>query len=397
MNNGVNKKEENCKNQIVCLSTSNWYPFPTRKQHVMSRLADVEILYFDPPVTLIAPLKDKKCAPRLSLWRKAQPKPQDNITVYALPPVLPFYNKYRWINKINQKMIASFVRRRMKRHGFENPVVWCYSPMSADAVDHIPHKALVYDCVDRHSAYKGLIDVGTVNHMEEALTKKADQVFTTAIGLFDTLSSYNEKTEMLPNGVNFEHFHAAAGGALPVPEDMKGLARPIIGFAGMLQECIDYDMIEAVARAKPEWSVVLVGGSMPGVNLDYLKAYPNIHFLGMKKYDDMPAYLGAFDVCLNAFRSGDLSRDVSPLKFYEYMATGKPVVTTPQPEQVLGYTDAVYVARGAQDFVDKCTEALGEPDAAKTELRIAYAKACSWDARVREMEEILKSDGILEK
>lgn len=381
-------------NKIVCLSTSNWYPFPTRKQHVMSRLSGAEILYFDPPVTLLAPLKDKRTWKRLFAWRKPGEHPQENITVYATPPVLPFYNKHRFLNKLNQRRIARFVRKKMKEHGFENPVLWCYSPMSADAAERIPHSALIYDCVDRHSAYKGLIDVDTVNRMEESLARAADQVFTTAIGLFDTLASYNENTEMLPNGVNFEHFHQVAEG-LPTPPDMADLPRPVIGFAGMLQECIDYDKIEAVAKARPEWSVVLVGGPMPGVNLDYLKQYPNIHFLGMKKYDDMPAYLGAFDVCLNVFRSGDLSKDVSPLKFYEYMASGKPIVTTPQPEQVLGYTDAVYISYGEADFVEKCEQALAEPDDAKTQLRVTYGRACSWDARVREMEELLREKNIL--
>ena len=356
-------------------------------------MSDADILYFDPPVTLIAPLKDKKTFKRLFMYLKPGQTPQENITVYALPPVLPFYNKYRFINRINQRIIASFVRKKMKAHGFEKPVVWCYSPMSADAVNKIPHSAICYDCVDRHSAYKGIINQATVNGMEKELAGKADRVFATAIGLFDTLSEYNENATMLPNGVNFEHFNRAAE-KLPTPDDLKDLPRPIIGFSGMLQECIDYDKIELIAKTCPDWSVVLVGGNMPGVNLDYLRKYPNIHFLGMKKYDDMPAYLSAFDVCLNVFRSGELSKDVSPLKFYEYLASGKPVVTTPQPEQVLGYNDAVYISYGEADFVEKCREALSEPDSSKTELRIAYAKACSWDARVREMEEILKSQGV---
>ena len=99
-------------------------------------------------------------------------------------------------------------------------------------------------------------------------------------------------------------------------------------------------------------------------------------------------------MCLNVFRDGNLSRDVSPLKFYEYLATGKPVVSTPQPEQVLGYADAVYIAYGEEDFVKKCEEALAEPDDVKENMRIDYARACSWDARVHQMEEILKNNGV---
>ena len=175
---------------------------------------------------------------------------------------------------------------------------------------------------------------------------------------------------------------------------MQDIKHPVIGFVGMLQECIDYDKIEYIAKNRPDWSVVLVGKPLPGVNLDYLRQYKNIHFLGLKKYDELPAYIRHFDVCLNVFRDGNLSRDVSPLKFYEYLATGKPVVSTPQPEQVLGYSDSVYIAGGDSDFLKKCEEAMAEPDGIKRENRIAYARACSWDARVREMEEILNNNGV---
>lgn len=382
-------------NKIVCLSTSCYNPFPTRKQHVMNRISAEEILYFDPPVTYLAPLKDKTAWKRLFMHRKPGERgARDNLTVYATPPVLPFFNKNRVINKINQKKIARFVCKKMKLHGFENPILWCYSPTSADAAPYIPHSSLVYDCVDRHSAYKGFIDEETVNALEKNLSEQANTVFATAIGLYDTLSEYNENAVMLPNGVNFEHFNRAANETFEVPEDMKDIKHPIMGFVGMLQECIDYDKIELIAKSRPDWSVVLIGRALPGVNLDYLKQYKNIHFLGMKKYDDLPSYIQNFDVCLNVFRDGNLSRDVSPLKFYEYLATGKPVVSTPQPEQVLGYSDSVYISYGESDFIKKCEEAMAEPDSAKRDLRITYARACSWDARVREMEEILENNGV---
>ena len=380
--------------QIVCLSTSCYYPFPTRKQHVMNRIDAEEILYFDPAVTYIAPLKDKSAWKRLFKYHKKGEKVKDNITVYATPPLFPFHNKNKTINKINQKRLARFVRKKMKKHGFENPVLWCYSPSSADAAPYIPHSALVYDCVDRHSAYKGLIDEEVVNSLEKSLSEQANTVFATAAGLYDTLSEYNKNTTLLPNGVNFEHFNRAATETFDVPDDMKDIKHPIIGFVGMLQECIDYDKIEAIAKAHADWSVVLVGKTLPGVNLDYLKQYENIHFLGMKKYDDMPSYIQSFDVCLNVFRDGNLSRDVSPLKFYEYLATGKPVVSTPQPEQVLNFADAVYIARGEDEFIKKCEEAMNEPNSEKTNLRIGYARNCSWDARVREMEKILAENGV---
>ena len=157
--------------QIVCLATSPWYPIPTRKQQVMSRIPDAEILYFDPSVSVIAPLKDKKARPMLTAYKKEGFRPQKNITVYSLPPVLPFFNKSRAINRVNQKRIAAYVRKIMKRHGFEKPLLWVYSPVTVDAVEHIPHSALVYDCVDRHSAYGGLMDPALVDAEERMVLR----------------------------------------------------------------------------------------------------------------------------------------------------------------------------------------------------------------------------------
>ena len=123
----------------------------------MSRIPDAEILYFDPSATVIAPLRDKHARPLMKAFRLPGEQVQKNITVYALPPVLPFFYKRRGINRINQKKMASFVQRKMAEHGMEKPVLWVYSPVTVDAVDRILHSALVYDCVDRHSAYGGLM------------------------------------------------------------------------------------------------------------------------------------------------------------------------------------------------------------------------------------------------
>ena len=173
--------------QIVCLATSPWYPIPTRKQQVMSRIPDAEILYFDPSATIIAPLRDKHAKPLMTKYKEPPVHPQENITVYSLPPVLPFFYKKRAINRINQKKIAKFIREKMKEHGFENPVLWVYSPVTVDLVDLVPHSVLVYDCVDRHSAYGGLMDPALVDGMELELAGKTDMTFATAEALAEQL------------------------------------------------------------------------------------------------------------------------------------------------------------------------------------------------------------------
>ena len=380
--------------QIVCLATSPWYPIPTRKQQVMSRIPDAEILYFDPSATIIAPLRDKTAKPLMTAWKQPGENVKDNITVYRLPPVLPFFNKCRAINRANQKNIAKFVREKMKEHGFEKPLLWVYSPVTVDCVDLIPHSGLVYDCVDRHSAYGGLMNPALVDAMELELAKKADHVFATADALADRLRTVQPKTDMIPNGANFERFVQAAQ-PQPLPDDMQGIPHPIFGFVGALQSCIEYGYLEAAAKARPDWSFVLIGKEKPGVDLSALHAMPNVHFLGLKPNEQLPQYLAHFDACLNLFAKSDLSKDVSPLKFYEYLATGRPIVSTKQPDQILQYAPLIEIADSQEEFISACEKSCSDTAPEQIDARIEAGRACSWDSRVAQMCGILEGQGIL--
>jgi len=380
--------------RIVCLSTTNWHPYPTRKQQVMGRLKGHRILYFEPPVSRLAPLKDPTAAKRLRAWREEGEPVSDALTVYATPPVWPFYNKYRMLNRVNQRAQARYIKKVMESHAFRDPVLWCYSPTAADLIDLVPHSALVYDCIDRHSAYGGLMSPHVVDAMERDLAQKADVVFATAQGLYDTMKLYNENTFLIPNGADFNLFHKACDGELPFPDDLFNVKNPILGFVGMIQPCIDLELLTAVAGARPDWSFVLIGKPLPGVNIEPLKARPNIRLLGLKPYKELPRYLARFDVCLNLFRTNALSKDVSPLKFYEYLATGKPVVSTPQPEQVRDYADAIYLGDTPESFLAACEAALNERNPWMAEQRVRYGGEASWEARVEEMASILKNKNI---
>ncbi len=380
--------------QIVCLSTSNWHPYPTRKQQIMGRLKDAQILYFDPPVTFAAPLKDKGARSRISEYKGRGEKVTDSVTVYATPPVFPLYNRHRAINRLNQRRLAIYIRRIMEQNGFSDPILWVYSPMYADIVDLLPKKAVVYDCVDRHSAYPGQINPFIVDVMEADLVKNADFVFTTAQGLYDRLQPMNVRTALVPNGANFELFNKASRKDLPFPKDMFNIREPVFGFAGALQECIEYSFVEFAARRHMDWSFVFVGKPLPGVNTGGLKDLKNVHFLGLKPYKELPSYLARFDVCLNLFRSGGLAKDVSPLKFYEYLATGKPIISTPQPDQVLDYKDVILLAHNEREFEAQCIQAISGEDASVSEKRVEYGRSCSWDARAEVMERLLIEAGV---
>ena len=380
--------------QIVCISTAPWYPIPTRKQQVMQRLSDCEVLYFDPPVTYLAPLKDREAKEKLRAWRKPGEKPAPHVTVYATPPVLPFFNKFRWINRINQKKLARFVGKKLREHGFSAPLLWCYSPTSCDLIAHVEHRGLVYDCVDRHSAYGGLMDPALVDAMELELAAKSDAVFATAEGLAQRLREANPETRFIPNGADFERFHAASE-PQPLPEDFPAIDGSVFGFVGALQTCIAYDYIEYAAQQRPDWHFVFIGGEKPGAALSLLKTLPNCHFLGLKPNKQLPQYMARFDVCLNLFADSDLSADVSPLKFFEYLATGKPIVSTRQPKQTLQYADVIQIASDPEDFVRQCEIALQDAAPARCAARIECGRSCSWDSRVEEIRNCLKEKNLL--
>lgn len=380
--------------QIVCLATSPWYPIPTRKQQVMSRIKDAEILYFDPSATVIAPLRDKSAKELMKKYRQPAVKPQENISVYSLPPVLPFFYKVRAINRLNQKRIARYIRKKMQEHGFEKPLLWVYSPVTVDAVDFIPHSGLVYDCVDRHSAYGGLMNPQQVDAMELELAAKTDQCFATADSLAERLSQAQPETAFIPNGANFERFVKAID-PQPLPEDMKDIPHPIFGFVGALQSCIEYGFVQHAAKTHPDWHFVWIGKEKPGVDLTELRSMPNCHFLGMKPNEKLPEYIAHFDACLNLFAKSDLSKDVSPLKFYEYLATGKPIVSTRQPDQVMQFENLIEIADTEEGFVQACESALADANRQRTEARIEEGRKSSWDSRVAQMCEILRKKNIL--
>jgi glycosyltransferase involved in cell wall biosynthesis len=265
--------------------------------------------------------------------------------------------------------------------------------LTVDAVDKIPHSALIYDCVDRHSAYGGLMNPALVDAMELELAKKADVVFATAEALAARLRAVNPKTYFIPNGANYERF-VQASQPQPTPEDMKSIPGPIFGFVGALQPCIQYDYVEYAAKKKPEWSFVWIGKEKPGAQLGGLRELKNVHFLGMKPNEALPPYLAHFDACLNLFAAGDLSKDVSPLKFYEYLATGKPIVSTRQPDQILQYAPLIEIADSPEQFVSACGRALEDRDPERAARRAEEGKKSSWDSRVAEMRGILRDEGV---
>lgn len=373
--------------KIVCISSIDWEPIWTRKQQVMSRLpASNDILYIEPPVTLLSPFKDRGTLVKWGKWKQGVSKIAPNIYLYSPPPVLPFGNMYRRVNDLNQGWISLFIRRVLHHLGWVNPIIWTYMPNCLPLVKKMPHKLLVYDCVDEHSEYTGLINKELVIAMERELMAECDITFVTAPGLYRAKRDWAREIYYLPNAADVHHFARAADPRTPVPPEVASLPRPVLGFVGVIQNWIDLDLLAYLARMRPAWSLVLIGPVGAGVDTGELAALPNVHLLGRKDRGELPGYMKGFDVCLNAFKLNNLTERVSPLKFYEYLATGKPVVSVGMPG-VEDFKDIIAIADGPEAFLAAVERVLQEDTPQKMAARLARARENSWESRVDLMME----------
>jgi len=185
---------------------------------------------------------------------------------------------------------------------------------------------------------------------EADLCRRADLVVTSSRALQETKAPLNPNTILVPHGVDYAHFSKAVTDNLPVPEDVKGIPHPILGFFGLIRDWVDLGLLAEVARRRPDWHIVLIGDADSNVNLDAYRAIPNMHFLGRRPYAALPAYCRCFDVGLIPFKVNELTKSVNPIKLREYLAAGLPVVSTPLPE-VLQAGDQVHTADSAGRMV----------------------------------------------
>jgi len=374
---------------IVCIAGVDFEPLWARTQQLMWRFPETNrILYVEAPLSFLSPVKDPTLGYKWHSWLQGVRQIKPNLFLFSPPLLLPFANRYRLINKINQFIMAIELKRVCKKLGFKTPILLTYLPNTADMVGKLKEKLLVYDCVDEHSAFQGF-DPQTVMDLEKDLLYKADLVFVTAQPLMETKRLYTRNIIMLRNAADVNHFKQAINPELPVPEDIADLPSPVLGFVGRIKEWIDLELIKKVAQKRPEWNIVMVGPVEIDADINIFKQIKNIRFVGARPKEALPAYLKKFDVCLNPFRPGSLSFAVNPLKFYEYLAAGKPIVSTPMPEMEM-LSEVVEIGEGVDGFIRAIEIALQDtPD--KMRARLKLADEHSWERRVKVMcEEMAK-------
>jgi glycosyltransferase involved in cell wall biosynthesis len=375
---------------FIVLSTQDWDALPTRKHRFARWFAEEgsRVLYVEQQMHWAGWLADlKNQFSRAWRWLRGPRLVAPNLWVFTLPIVLPFFQMSGPINRINNLFLLPVLRAQARRLGFKRPVLWTYTPHSADFVGRLSEQAAVYECVDDFTSSRGLINPQVIGRLERRLIEAVDLLIVTAPALLESKQSGARRAILVPNGVEAEHFARAADPDLTVVESLAGLTPPIVGYLGTLNYWIDTHLLGRLAREHPEWTLVLVGPHDLLADLSPLEGLPNVVRTGRVPYADLPGYVKVFDVCVNPYVLDGVAEHCSPLKLYEYLASGKPVVSVDMPE-ARQFAGLVHIARDSDEFIRlvEGTVADGDGDSA---ARMEEARNHTWRKRFADVSAAL--------
>ena len=377
---------------ILCFAPEGWDDIWRNRHQIMSRLARQNtVVYVEPRPYLrnvLSGLRQGIVRPFQMGSRFRQV--MEGLYVYTPPlwaPISgrePLQTLLRWGREWDMKAA-------LHRLGAGRPILWLVRPDQEDVPGHWGEKALVYHIVDEYSGYVGLTPERRrgIAERERKLMARADLVFVTSPALLQTKSRYNPNTTLVPNGVDYEAFSRALADPT-LPPDLDALPRPRVGYVGALNDKLDFGLLREMARRHPEWSLALVGSWAVREDQESfaLRGLPNVHYLGKKDVSEVPHYIKGLDVCLMPYKLNEWTRHIDPLKLYEYLAAGRPVVSTAIPA-VHPFAGLVSVCEGGEEFLTAVEKSLAVGDLAGSAARRAEAARHTWDARVEVISEKL--------
>lgn len=356
---------------IVVFSHLRWRFVWQRPQQFLSRFAATHPVLF----VEIAEF-DAEGEPRLELT-----SPMPNVTVLNLhlPPELQ--GSPEVTDRIRQA-----VRDGMAQTGIENPLLWFYNPMDAGWVlGWLENRGIVYDCMDELAQFRGappeLID------RERELIDAADVVFTGGQELYLKKSKQHPNVHFFGCAVEYDHF-AQAQESGPIPDDLAAIPSPRVGWFGVVDERVDYDLLREAAALRPDIHFVMVGPPVKVDPADFPQA-PNLYWLGGRDYKELPLYCRGYDVCMMCFALNEATEFINPTKALEYLATGRPVISTAVRDVVRQYQDTVRIVHSPQEFVSAVDDALAGKQAEMVEKGIELARESSWETTVAKMQSII--------
>ncbi|HYF59664.1 MAG TPA: glycosyltransferase [Burkholderiaceae bacterium] len=345
-----------------------------RPQQIFSRLAEHHAVLF-----VEDPIHDDVGTPEL---RVTEPHPD---VVRVVPVVPQDFERHTdaYCDVVAPMLEAALASHPLMAGRFDGALQWFYSPMTAPAfLGRFGTTGAIYDCMDELANFRfAPPDIG---ERERHLMRHARLVFTGGHQLYESKSKLHGNVHFYGCGVDVAHYGRARAAETPLPPEVASLPRPILGYFGVIDERVDYDLIARLSREFPNGSIVMVG-PFAKIDPETVPRAPNIHWLGQRQYQDLPALVKAFDVCLMPFALNEATQFINPTKTLEYMAAGKPIVSTAVPDVLRLFVPIVDVAHDHDAFVDAAQRAWTAPCADLLAKGIDRAERATWEAIVAAM------------
>jgi UDP-galactopyranose mutase len=354
---------------VICLSHLRWDFVWQRPQHLMSRAGQERRVFF-----VEEPIASDDCA-----YLEVREREGVTIAVPRLPEGLP-------PDEVD-RLQASLLEGLVEEHDVRDYVLWLWTPLALRSARGLRPRAVVYDCMDELTGFANA--PAGLREAEDELLDRADLVFTGGRSLYQAKRDRAREVHLFPSSVDVSHF-ARARTQLDEPADQAAIPHPRLGFFGVIDERMDFDLVAEAAATRPDWQLVLVG---PVVKVDEadLPHAPNIHYLGSKEYAELPSYVGGWEVALLPFVRDESTRFISPTKTPEYLAAGRPVVSTSIADVVTPYGDngLVRIADEPAAFVAACADAMAEDGDERRRRADAFLTESSWDYTWADMSELV--------
>lgn len=360
---------------IICLSHLRWDFVYQRPQHLISRFArsGKRVFYFEEPVT-------GGSETRLEIIEK-----EDNLFVCVSH--ISDEDEGGNLARMQREMLDELI----EREEIEDFLLWFYTPTAMNFAAHLAPKITVFDCMDELSAFRFAPPELIEN--EKRLLDKADLVFTGGQSLYEAKKDKHERVFAVPSSIDKEHFRQARE-IKSEPADQAGIKQPKLGYMGVIDERMDTHLLAETADLRPDWQFVMIGPVVK-IGEDELPRRSNIHYLGGKKYEELPAYLSGWNVALMPFAINESTKFISPTKTPEYLAAGLPVISTPIRDVVKPYGEQklVEIAETAEEFVQAAEKILGRGNSDEWLARAdEFLQDISWDKTFAKMSDLIEKE-----
>lgn len=375
---------------ILFLSGIRWEFSFQRHQRIASLLARRHrVLFFEIGLSPANLLKEPAVTVRhWKRWLAGLEEIRPDLHRCVSPPLLPLNRSVIAVNRLNQEMVFRAARRAGKKLGMVSPIFWISDPyFSYFARDH-GQPLTVFDWIHDEGIRDNSRLDRVFRRLREETLRGSDIVFTPSRVIRDRHGRNDPRFHLVPHGADLPPGPVPAG---PPPEDVSSLPSPIIGFVGTIGPAVDLALLDFLAERRKDWSFVLIGEVRRSVGK--LRNRSNVYLLGPRRREDLPRYLKSFDAGIIPYRTGPTTETVHPVKTYEYLAAGLPVVSTRLPE-LAPLEGVIRLERNVEDFHRALEGALAENSPEKKMSRIDFARQNSWETRVEEIETILAGTKI---